>query len=119
MSEGSGFNEPQVRLALAPQRCSVGTSRGVLPVPELHGARQGAQYLHEPNDPPGRDLRHHARRVEVRRGTLNVILDQMMFDNEDFRDLRVTGVPPGIEPFYSFDASVLQVFVSFWLRASR
>jgi hypothetical protein len=50
----------------------------------------------------------------VERGTLNVILDHMMFDYEDFRDLRVTGVPPGTEPFYSFDANVLQVFVSFW-----
>jgi len=50
----------------------------------------------------------------VERGTLNVILDHMMFDYEDFRDLRVTGVPPGTEPFYSFDANVLQIFASFW-----
>ena len=50
----------------------------------------------------------------VERGTVNVILDHMLFDYEDFRDLRVTGVPPGSEPFYSFDANVLQVFVSFW-----
>jgi Protein of unknown function (DUF3570) len=50
----------------------------------------------------------------VERGTVNVILDHMLFDYEDFRDLRVTGVTPGSEPFYSFDANVLQVFVSFW-----
>jgi hypothetical protein len=50
----------------------------------------------------------------VERGTVNVILDHMLFDYEDFRDLRVTGVPPGSEPLYSFDANVLQVFVSFW-----
>jgi hypothetical protein len=50
----------------------------------------------------------------VERGTLNVTLDHMMFDYEDFRDLRVTGVAPGTEPFYSFDANVLQFFVSFW-----
>ena len=50
----------------------------------------------------------------MERGTLNVILDHMMFDYEDFRDLRVTGVPAGHEPFYSFDANVLQVFLSFW-----
>jgi hypothetical protein len=50
----------------------------------------------------------------VERGTVNVILDHMMFDYEDFRDLRVTGVAPGTEPLYSFDANVLQVFVSFW-----
>jgi len=50
----------------------------------------------------------------VERGTVNVILDHMLFDYEDFRDLRVTGVTPGSEPLYSFDANVLQVFVSFW-----
>ena len=50
----------------------------------------------------------------VERGTVNVILDHMLFDYEDFRDLRVTGFPPGSEPLYSFDANVLQVFVSFW-----
>jgi hypothetical protein len=50
----------------------------------------------------------------VERGTVNVILDHMMFDYEDFRDLRVTGVTPGTEPLYSFDANVVQVFVSFW-----
>jgi hypothetical protein len=50
----------------------------------------------------------------VERGTVNVILDHMLFDYEDFRDLRVTGVAPGSEPRYSFDANVLQVFVSFW-----
>jgi hypothetical protein len=50
----------------------------------------------------------------VERGTVNVILDHMLFDYEDFRDLRVSGVPPGSEPRYSFDANVVQVFVSFW-----
>jgi hypothetical protein len=37
-----------------------------------------------------------------------------MFDYEDFSDLRVTGATPGTEPIYSFDANVVQVFVSFW-----
>jgi hypothetical protein len=50
----------------------------------------------------------------VERGTVNVILDHLMFDYEDFRDLRERGTVPGTEPFYSFDANVLQVFVSFW-----
>jgi hypothetical protein len=50
----------------------------------------------------------------VERGTVNVIFDHMMFDYEDFRDLRVTGLPPGTEPLYSFNANVVQVFVSFW-----
>jgi hypothetical protein len=50
----------------------------------------------------------------VERGTLNVILDHMMFDYEDFRDLRRAGAAPGTEPLYSFDANVVQLFVSFW-----
>jgi hypothetical protein len=50
----------------------------------------------------------------VERGTVNVILDHMMFDYEDFRDLRVTGVVAGTEPMYRFDANVVQVFISFW-----
>jgi len=45
---------------------------------------------------------------------VNVIPDHMMFEHGDFRDLRVTGVPPGTEPLCSFDANVLQVFASFW-----
>ena len=38
----------------------------------------------------------------------------MLFDYQNFRDLRVTGMTPGTEPLYNFDADVLQVFVSFW-----
>jgi hypothetical protein len=48
------------------------------------------------------------------RGTLNVSYDHIVFDYQDFRDLTVTGVAPGDEPRYNFDANVLQVFVSFW-----
>jgi hypothetical protein len=50
----------------------------------------------------------------VERGTVNVIYDHIMFDYENFRDL--SGAPglPGQEPLYTFDANVLQVFVSFW-----
>jgi hypothetical protein len=50
----------------------------------------------------------------VERGTVNVVVDHMMFDYEDFRDLRSSGLAPGTEPFYTFDANVVQVFVSFW-----
>ena len=50
----------------------------------------------------------------VERGTVNVVVDHMMFDYEDFRDLRSSGLAPGAEPFYTFDANVVQVFVSFW-----
>lgn len=50
----------------------------------------------------------------VERGTVNIIYDHLMFDYEDFRDLRNTGGVAGQEPFYSFDADVFQVFISFW-----
>ena len=50
----------------------------------------------------------------VQKGTLNLRLDHIMFDYEDFRDLRVTGVAPGTEPLYSFSANVGQLFVSIW-----
>ncbi|HVY66580.1 MAG TPA: DUF3570 domain-containing protein [Gammaproteobacteria bacterium] len=50
----------------------------------------------------------------IDKGTLNVILDHMMFDYKDFRDLRTRGVAAGTEPLYSFDADVFQLFVSFW-----
>jgi hypothetical protein len=50
----------------------------------------------------------------IERGTLNVIVDHMMFDYENFRDLRVTGGVAGSEPFYTFDANVVQLFASFW-----
>jgi Protein of unknown function (DUF3570) len=50
----------------------------------------------------------------IDKGTLNVVLDHLMFNYDDFRDLRDVAVTPGTEPFYSFDADVLQVFVSFW-----
>jgi hypothetical protein len=50
----------------------------------------------------------------VERGTVNVIYDHLMFDYEDFRDLTGSGAAPGAEPFYTFDANVVQVFISFW-----
>lgn len=50
----------------------------------------------------------------IDRGTLNVAWDHIMFDYDDFHDLRITGVLPGDEPLYSFDADVLQLFVSIW-----
>ncbi len=50
----------------------------------------------------------------VQKGTLNLRVDHIMFDYEDFRDLRVTGVAPGTEPLYSFSANVGQLFISIW-----
>ncbi len=50
----------------------------------------------------------------IDRGTINLTFDHIMFDYEDFRDLRITDVAPGEEPLFSFDANVVQFFVSFW-----
>ena len=56
----------------------------------------------------------------VDKATINFFYDRMMFDYDDFRDLR--GVdengaplfPPGSEPLYSFSADVIQLFISIW-----
>lgn len=50
----------------------------------------------------------------VKKGTLNLRWDHIWFDYEDFRDIRVTGVAPGTEPLYTFDADVIQLFASIW-----
>ena len=50
----------------------------------------------------------------VKKGTLNVRWDHIFFDYSDFRDIRVGGVAAGTEPLYSFQADVLQLFVSIW-----
>jgi hypothetical protein len=50
----------------------------------------------------------------VKKGTLNLRWDHIWFDYEDFRDIRVSGVVPGTEPLYSFDADVIQLFASIW-----
>jgi hypothetical protein len=50
----------------------------------------------------------------IDRGTVSLMYDRIHFDYEDFRDLTVVGVAPGDEPLYSFDANVIQMFVSFW-----
>jgi hypothetical protein len=50
----------------------------------------------------------------VKKGTLNLRWDHIWFDYEDFRDIRVSGVAPGTEPLYSFDADVIQLFASIW-----
>jgi hypothetical protein len=48
------------------------------------------------------------------RGSVNLFYDYIMFSYDDFRDLRVTGVEAGTEPFFSFNASVVQAFFSLW-----
>ncbi len=48
------------------------------------------------------------------RSTANLFIDYIQFDYDNFRDIRVTGVQPGSEPLYSFSATVLRVYFSFW-----
>ena len=50
----------------------------------------------------------------VERGSLNLFVDYMTFDYDDFRDVRVTGGAAGTEPLYSFDSFVLRAFVSLY-----
>jgi hypothetical protein len=48
------------------------------------------------------------------RGTINVVYDHILFQYDDFRDVRASGATPGSEPLYDFSADVLQVFFSIW-----
>jgi hypothetical protein len=50
----------------------------------------------------------------IDRGTLNLSYDHILFDYDDFRDLRVTTPVAGDEPLYDFSADVVQFFVSLW-----
>ena len=50
----------------------------------------------------------------VERGSVNLFVDYMTFDYDDFRDVRVTGGAAGTEPLYSFDSFVLRAFVSLY-----
>jgi hypothetical protein len=50
----------------------------------------------------------------LQKSSVSLKYDMIMFSYADFRDLRVTGVAPGTEPLYSFDANVIQLFVSGW-----
>lgn len=47
------------------------------------------------------------------RGSVSLIYDWIYFDYREFRDIRGSEAP-GEEPFYSFDADVLQLFFSIW-----
>ncbi len=49
----------------------------------------------------------------IKRGSVNLDIDYILFNYDDFRDLSVN-TTVGQEPFYSFDATVLRFFVSIW-----
>jgi len=48
------------------------------------------------------------------KAAVNLKYDRIHFDYDDFRDLRTTGVAPGAEPLYKFDANVIRLFFSGW-----
>jgi len=50
----------------------------------------------------------------VDRGSINFAYDHIMFDYDNFRDLRATNAPAGEEPLYDFSADVAQIYVSIW-----
>jgi len=49
----------------------------------------------------------------VDRGSVTFSLDHLMFEYDEFRDLRGSA-PVGDEPLFTMDANVIQFFVSFW-----
>jgi len=50
----------------------------------------------------------------IEKGTINGAVDFVSFDYNNFRDARVNVVTPGTEPLYSFNATVIRLFVSIW-----
>ena len=48
------------------------------------------------------------------KAAVNLKYDRIHFDYDNFRDLRTTGVAPGTEPLYNFDADVIRLFFSGW-----
>jgi len=50
----------------------------------------------------------------IDRGSLSLSWDHIWFHYDDFRDVRDSSRPPGKEKLYSFNADVLQAYLSFW-----
>jgi hypothetical protein len=48
------------------------------------------------------------------RSSINLDYDVVLYDYDEFRDLRFTEVRVGREPLYSFDANVIQLYFSGW-----
>lgn len=48
------------------------------------------------------------------KGSVNLYLDHFNYEYEDFLDTTVSVIEPGTEPAYSFSASVLRFYLSFW-----
>jgi len=54
----------------------------------------------------------------VQKSTLNARVDHIIINYDDFRDATVTdpgnGIPPGSEPLFELNATVVQLFLSVW-----
>lgn len=50
----------------------------------------------------------------LQKSSASLRYDRIMYRYDDFRDASVTGVPPGEEPLYQYDANVVQAYVSIW-----
>jgi len=48
------------------------------------------------------------------RSSVNLSYDVILYDYDEYRDLRFTEAPVGREPLYSFDANVIQLYFSGW-----
>jgi opacity protein-like surface antigen len=48
------------------------------------------------------------------RSSVSLSYDVILYDYDEFRDLRFTEVPVGREPLYSFDANVIKLYFSGW-----
>ncbi len=70
---------------------------------QTHTLGAGVTYEFETNWLPG-----------FKRGSLNLFMDYIKFEYDDFRNVLATGQAPGQEPLYSFDAWVTRFFVSFY-----
>lgn len=50
----------------------------------------------------------------IDKGSINLDLQRMVIDYQDFRDVLDTNYKPGAEPLYTLDATVAEFFISFW-----
>jgi Protein of unknown function (DUF3570) len=50
----------------------------------------------------------------IERGTVNLDVQRMRIDYQDFRNNLAASAIPGDEPLYSFNANIMQFFISLW-----
>jgi len=50
----------------------------------------------------------------IQKGTVNLDVQRMLINYQDFHDVLDPSVMPGNEPLYTLDATVMEFFISFW-----